>query len=315
MLASLVALSTVLFAAPAPCDFATFERVERRIPATDPGVELFIMRVSPPEAKRRGAVVFMHGAGGGGSSIWDIRYGDYSLMRYLACRGFDTFAVDVRGFGGSTMPRALGEPAEANPPVVRASVAVRDVGAVVGYATRTASVAQVDLVAWSWGCVVSGMYAGTNPKRVRRLVLYAPVYDRRRPKRHKTATAWREAEKAKIVGYYDPKREERPVWVEHIDSMFRFSDKGILRIPNGPLRDVYGPDAPVWDASRVRAPTLVIRGDRDPASLEEPVRQLMAALTRAASKRYVLVPGASHFLPREHKYRELQRLLGRFLSD
>ena len=157
--------------------------------------------------------------------------------------------------------------------------------------------------------------AGTNPKRVRRLVLYAPVYDRRRPKRHKTATAWREAEKAKIVGYYDPKREERPVWVEHIDSMFRFSDKGILRIPNGPLRDVYGPDAPVWDASRVRAPTLVIRGDRDPASLEEPVRQLMAALTRAASKRYVLVPGASHFLPREHKYRELQRLLGRFLSD
>jgi pimeloyl-ACP methyl ester carboxylesterase len=296
-----------------PCRGEALERHEHRISGGAAGVKLFVMEVRAP-AKRRGAVVFMHGAGSGGSAIWDLRHRDYSMMRYLACKGFDTYAFDARGFGGSTMPAALSAPADKNPPVVRAADAVEDMAAVVAHARRRSRVKRVDLMAWSWGCVVSGLFAGAHAEHVRRLVLYAPVYDRKRPRRHKTEGAWRSANKTKILAYHDDNREELEVWVEHIDAMFRFAGGDTLRLPNGPYRDIYGPDAPIWDASKVRAPTLIVRGDRDPASLTPHVLQLFEALTGAAERRVVIIGGADHYLPRERRYAQLQRVAAEFLE-
>ena len=41
-------------------------------------------------------------------------------MKYFACRGFDTYALDARGFGGSSMPKQMLRPAEDSPPLIRA---------------------------------------------------------------------------------------------------------------------------------------------------------------------------------------------------
>lgn len=313
---TLIALAAATaFASPRPaCPAGNLKRHEVRIKGADPGVELFTMRIAA-HGRRRGAVVLMHGAGAGGSSIWDLRTDDYSVMRSLACEGFDTYAIDVRGFGGSTMPAAMGAPADANPPAVRAREAVRDLGAAIRYAMRMSKVKHVDLFAWSWGCVVSGQYAGDHPEDIRRLVLFAPVYDRKNPKRHKTAQAWRPAVKKEILPYFDVKREEHAVWVEHIDAMFRFSiDRETLRLPNGPYRDIYGPDAPIWAAPKVKSPTLLIRGDRDPASLGPHVDRLFADLTAAPEKRSVVIAGANHFLMRERRHGQLQRVVIEFLT-
>ena len=103
----------------------------------------------------RGAVVLTHGAGSGGSASWDLRAGGVSVMRHLACAGFDAYAFDSRGFGGSTMPGALEGPAEASGPVVRARDAAEDLDRVISYAMRTSSVSQVQLIGWSWGSDVA----------------------------------------------------------------------------------------------------------------------------------------------------------------
>ncbi|MCC7382466.1 MAG: alpha/beta fold hydrolase [Deltaproteobacteria bacterium] len=272
-----------------------------------------MMSIAAP-VPRRGAVVLVHGAGSGSSAIWDLRFRDYSMMRALACAGFDTYAVDVRGFGGSSRPIALELASEAGPPAVRAEEAARDLGAAVAFAAATSSVSTVDIVAWSWGCDVTGLYAGREPGRVRRLVLYAPVYDRRWPARHKTRGAWRVERKHPLLELYDPQREEWTVWVEHVDAMFRFAGGDELRLPNGPYRDLYGPDAPVWDAAKIRAPVLIVRGDKDPASLEVHARRLYDALIHAPERRYLLVAGASHFLPRERRYKQLQGAVLDFLT-
>jgi len=303
-----LALLTALLIA-APCDA---KRAEMRIPGGDPGVEIFVMHVPAP--RRRGAVMLMHGAGAGSSSVYDLQHRDYSLMRTLACAGLDAWAVDVRGFGGSTMPAALKKPAEGAPPVGRAEDAVRDLGAAIRHARRVSRVDRVDLFGWSWGSVVSGLFAGRHPEQVRRLILYAPVFDRRRPKRHKTVGAWRNANKPEILAYFDEQREERAIWDEHIDAMFRFAGGDDLRLPNGPYRDIYGPDAPIWDPAAIRAPTLVIRGDRDPASLRGPVGRLFDALVNAPEKRWVEVGGASHFLMRERGYKQLHRMVLDYLQ-
>jgi pimeloyl-ACP methyl ester carboxylesterase len=306
----------LFFIAAQACPADGMERVELKIAGGDTGVGLFAMHIAAPSRPPRGAVVFVHGAGSGGSAIWDLRFRDYSLMRRLACEGFDTYAYDARGFGGSWMPPEMSGPADAGEPAVRAQVAARDLGAAIAWAAKTSSVAAVDVVAWSWGCEVSGLYAGRHPERVRRLALYAPIYDRRWPARHRSRGVWYPVERAKLEAFYDPAREAREVWTEHLDALFRFSgDPALVRLPSGPYRDIYGPDAPIWDPAKVRAPVLIIRGDLDPASLAEPAARLFAALTAAREKTMAVVGGASHFLPRERGYRVLQRLLVEFLSE
>ena len=192
-----------------PCSYDKIERQELTLRVGKTSHEVFVMKIKSQQKKSKGAMVFMHGAGSGSSAIWDLQYSDYSVMKYFACRGFDTYALDARGFGGSSMPSAMRRPAENSPPVVRAAQVQEDLDAVVRFAMRSSGTTQVDLIAWSWGCVVSGMYAGNYSKNIRRLVLFAPVYDRKNPKRHKTKNAWRELNKNDVLKYYVEEREEK----------------------------------------------------------------------------------------------------------
>lgn len=304
---------------PAPVATATTCRPDRLVREetrleSDPGIEVFAMRVAA-FGKRRGAVLFTHGAGSASSSLWDLRTGDYSFMRKLACRGFDTYSVDVRGFGGSTMPAALARPAGENPPAVRAREVMSDVDAVARFAKRRSGVERIDLVGWSWGSLVAGMYAATHPNNVRRLVLYAPVYDRKWPKRHQTDKAWYPVSRDLFFEFFDEAREERAVLEEFVDQLFRFEKGDTLRIPNGPYADLYGEDAPIWDASKVEAPTLVVRGDQDRASLAPHAEKLFADLVKAPVRRYVVLGGAGHFAFRTRKHRQLQSVVIGFLEE
>ena len=120
--------------------------------------------------------------------------------------------------------------------------------------------------------------------------------------------------KKKAMSYFDPSREERDVYEEHLELMFRFASGDELAMPNGPYRDIYGPEAPLWDAAKIRAEVLIVRGTEDRASLEEPVQRLFAALTHAPERRYVLIAGGNHFLMRERRYRQFQRVVSEFLT-
>lgn len=296
------------------CVFASLAREEHKIPSLTSGIELFVLRVGAFGA-RRGAALLTHGAGSPSSASWDLAHGEYSLMRHLACAGFDAYGVDLRGFGGSTSPAAMGRPAEDNAPAVRAAEAMPDVEAAVAFAARTSSVDKVDLFGWSWGCDVAGLFASTRPERVRRLVLFAPVYDRRWPERHVTKNAWRIEKRDVFLQFFDETTEERAVLDEFIRGMFRFTEGEELRLPNGPYRDLYGEDAPVWDPRGVQAPTLVVRGELDRASLEPHAYALFSDLTRAPLKRYLVLGGADHFVFRKKGYAALHRAVSSFLLE
>ena len=297
-----------------PCPFDTIKRKELKLKVENTSDEIFVMQIASQTKERRGAIVFMHGAGSGSSAIWDLQYKDYSVMKYFACRGFDTYALDARGFGGSSMPKQMHRPAEESPPAIRAKQVQKDLDTLVNYARRVSTKQKVDLVAWSWGCVVSGMYAGNQADKIRRLVLFAPVYDRKNPKRHKKKNAWRKLNKQDVLKYYTEQREEEPVWVEHINAMFRFTKTSELRLPNGPYQDIYGESAPIWDAGKIQGPTLIIRGDQDRASTHEAAQNLYDALKNAKSRPWVTVAGANHFLPRERGHHQFKAIVGSFLE-
>lgn len=286
-------------------------RSEHRVPTAEGG-HVFVRRVRP-RGPSRGAVVLTHGAGSPASAVWDLPFG-YSVMAALARRGLEAYSVDVRGFGGSTLPAALRGSPEGEP-AVRAQDVMPDVAAAMRFARKRSGHAQADLVGWSWGCVVAGLYASQHPEEVGRMVLFAPVYDRRWPRRHRTEGVWRSEARALHMKWLDPAKEEPRVREAYVAALFRFVPSGTdLILPNGPYRDVYGPDAPVWTATVVRAPTLVVRGSEDRASLRAPALRLFEALA-SSERAYLELAGAGHFAFRTRRAPELRRAIVSFLAD
>ena len=54
-------------------------------------------------------------------------------MDYIANRGFDVYLLDLRGYGRSSRPKEMSEPADKNEPIVTTEIARRYVGAVVDH--------------------------------------------------------------------------------------------------------------------------------------------------------------------------------------
>lgn len=147
-------------------------------------------------------VLFVHGAGTPAEVAFDVPYGSYSWMKFLAESGFDTFAMDTTGYGRSTRPYPMNDAcnlsesqrqefvpdlisANCQPSYGYAATTIEsdwdDIDAVVDYIRDLRGVDRVHMVAWSLGGPRAGGYAARHPEKVGRLVLLAPAYSRNRP--------------------------------------------------------------------------------------------------------------------------------------
>lgn len=148
-----------------------------------------------------GVVLFVHGAGTPAEVAFDAP-GEYSWMRFLAEAGFDTFSVDMTGYGRSTRPTIMNDPcnlarnqqtplvpgvmpAPCAPTFTGAATTIasdwNDIGAAVDHVRALRHVDRVSLVAWSLGGPRAGGYAAQHPEKVQRLVILAPAYNRATP--------------------------------------------------------------------------------------------------------------------------------------
>jgi alpha-beta hydrolase superfamily lysophospholipase len=107
----------------------------------DPGVQIFVRRVSDARSRSGPAILLIHGA----------RVPGGSLAAGLAARSFDVYVLDVHGYGRSTRPPELNEPPNAHPPLVRSNEAARDISAVVDSIHRSRPKARVALFGWATG--------------------------------------------------------------------------------------------------------------------------------------------------------------------
>jgi pimeloyl-ACP methyl ester carboxylesterase len=283
-------------------------------------------RVKPATVLRGGpaddrVVLFVHGAGTPAEVAFDVPYGDYSWMAYLASAGFDVFAMDMTGYGRSTRPPVMNDSCELSPEqqssLGRKPCAAKhtqqlttiasdwdDIDAVVEYVRALRGVPRVNLIGWSLGGPRAGGYAARNPAKVARLVLLAPAYNRaasQQPPATNPAAgiAFNTQSHADFTANWNrqvgcPKQYE-PAVADAVWGAMLESDPvgaswgpGVRRAPN---TTVWGFGKAAVDDSRT--PTLMVAGAHDKQVAPERVREYFADLG-AADKVLVDLGCSSH---------------------
>lgn len=310
---------------------------EKTIPSLDPGIKLYLRHkyLGTQNSFDAGRVIlFLEPFSVPTAKAFDVP--GYSWMDDYAKKGFDTWAMDFRGFGQSTRPAAMDVPAVKNKPVVSHEDGLADLTAVVNYIKRARHVDKIDIVGWSWGGVVGAEYAATKPENVNKLVLYgfmngfnlpsmAKPYD---SKKHpgeinEQLPAYQDATWPMAMHHWHMMVGDHP-WVtpdamNTVGEVYTASDPtsgqrdGKVRRPMGPLVDLYyiWTDRPRYSLSGITAPTLVIRGAADFFA----EKGVLKKLTGASVKKEVVIPNASHWALYEKSRSKLLNSTREFLED
>jgi pimeloyl-ACP methyl ester carboxylesterase len=250
-------------------------------------------------------VLFVHGAGTPGSVAFDVPYQDYSWMAFVAAAGYDAFAVDLTGYGRSTRPAAMNDPAnlsaeqrkafgvpEAKERTYPGAMTTHasdwdDISAVVAYIRKLRGVERVALIGWSAGGPRAGGWAAQHPAEVSKLVLLTTSYgrtDRAVPTLPAPWPVFNTQNRAEFFAFwdrqalspdqYDPQAAEA-VWREILasDPVGATWGPGVRRAPEV-ARSGWGPAM----AKKLTMPTLLVAAEHDVLIIPESVRELHAGV-------------------------------------
>lgn len=315
----------------------TVELKETTIPSLEEGISLYLRNkhLSDKQTFRsKEVVLFLEPFSVPAAEAFDVP--GYSWMEEYAKKGYDTWAMDFRGFGKSTRPAAMDTPPGENKPVVRAADCVKDLAAAVDYIKKTRNVEKINLVGWSYGSVVAGMYAADHPENVEKLVLYGFMHGFDLPSMAKTYEAkdkpgqvnpnmpayqiidfdngmhhWHMMLNGRDLVSKEAMEAVRKVFVAS-DPTSASREKQAIRRPMGPLVDLYytWSGRPLYDAGKIRVPVLVIRGDGD--FFAEP--GFLNKLTGTQNKKEVVIKDATHWVLYEKNRDKLLSETDTFLS-
>jgi pimeloyl-ACP methyl ester carboxylesterase len=325
-----VAFSTLRAADPLP----NLVTEHLMIDAADPGIKLYVRNKRPEGMKQftsEKIFLFVHGATQPAEATFDLPLEGLSWMDHIARHGWDVYLVDVRGYGASTRPIEMDQPAANNPPVSTTDVAVRDVGSAIDFILQRRGVTKLSLMGWSWGTVIMGAYAANHPDKVDRLVLYAPVWVRT-PSTPQAASPplgayvetqmARSRERLQVGAPESRKNELMPAsWFEAwsaavlaTDPLGSKKEPPVLRTPAGVAQDnldYWDAGKPYYDPGRIKAPTLVIAAEWD---YRVPDAQALFKLLNNPDKRLVQIGEGTHVVMLEKNRMQLFREVQFFLD-
>ena len=306
------------------------------VPAKDAGIELYVRNKRPADMKTftpERTLLYVHGATYPSETAFDLTLDGFSWMDYIARHGYDVYLLDLRGYGRSTRPGEMDQPAKDNAPIVKTETAVRDIEAVVEHILQRRGIDKLNLLGWSWGTTTMGSYAAQHPQRVNKLVLYAPVWLRKEPLKlppgplpaYRTVT--REAAKQRWLAGVVPEKQQGLIpdgWFEAwADATFATDPWGaqqnpaVLRAPNGVLDDIqnfWAAGKPKYDPAKITAPTLIIHAEWDQDTPAYMSQALFPLLTNAAIKRYIVIGEGTHSVIMEKNRMQLFKETQLFLD-
>ncbi len=272
-------------------------------------------KAASPAPGRRGTILFVHGSSMASTPTFDLQVPgrpDSSAMDHFARLGYDTWCVDMEGYGRSAKDRPIN---------FDIATGADDLEAATDYIMRTRGVSSFLVYGVSSGALRGALFAQRHPARVARLALDAFVWTGRG-----SPTL---AERTKRLPEFRA-RNRRPIDRTFVRSIFERDHPGTAdeatieafgaailalddSVPTGTYVDMCA-NLPVVDPARILAPTIVMRGQYDGiASLED----LLDFFTRLPNpdKQFAVMPGIAHASFQQKNFQIPYHILHAFFSQ
>lgn len=295
---------------------------------SEPNIRIHVRKVILKDSavKKNSPLILVHGGGGGGIASFDVEVPGYSLAEDFARAGYAVYLMDVRGYGDSTKPTELNDSSPSAKSTVTAENVAKDIDAVINDARRRQRVKKVNVFGWASGGHWLGYYTAKHNEKINKLIILNALYgvdapwklrqsleDESKPgffsetigavriasATNLTAawtnsipladkTAWRDQ---RVVDFY----VKRTLAGEDVE---RRTEPPTVRLPNGFLREAYemSKGKKIFDAAKIRVPTLVIRGEFCHWSRPEDLTAMEKDLKNAPRKKLLTIASGTHFL-------------------
>lgn len=323
--------------APSTPEVPTLAVDDFQIPSKAAGIELFVRNKRPAAMqilRSDRIVLFVHGATFPSESTFDLSLDGLSWMDFIARSGYDVYLVDVRGYGGSTRPASSSDADGRGAPIATLAEAVDDVDAAVDFIRRRRNVERIHLIGWSWGTQIMGRYAATHGEKVDRLVLYAPLWQRRAEPLSTRGVDLKAPYRLVNVGGVKsrwlagvaPAKQEYLIprgwfesWVAATLATDPWGSKQtppVMRAPNGVFAELQttGEWVPPYDPAAIQAPTLLIKAEWDVDTPSYMAQTLFPLLVNVPQKQYVEIGEGTHSVLLERNRMQLFRMVQGFLD-
>lgn len=261
-----------------------------KIPLERNGCNLYLSKLQVAGKTPDKNILLIHGLTFS-SHVFDVDISDYSLTKFLARKGYAVWQLDLSGYGRS---EKLSDGF-----LINSGYAAEDINAAVD----KINAGKIDLLGWSFGTVSISKFAEKYPDKVRKMILYAPIFSGLGEKNITapfTEITWEDAAEdfQKLTnGEIDLKMVESAVANTYIANCLRYDNDA----PNGCRCEVFtSKNNRLISIEQIKNPVLIIEGTRDAyinrAALSDAVKNL------AADSEFVEIMGGSHMVMIEKPY-------------
>jgi len=279
-------------------------------------VKLFLWQKPAVGGKAtRGTVLFVHGSSMASQPTFDLAVPgrpDSSVMDWFAARGFDTWCMDLEGYGRSDKSRPIN---------CDISNGADDLAAGSDYIMKTSGAKNFLVYGISSGALRAALFAQRYPDRVARLALDAMVWT--------GAGSPTLAERKKKLPEFSAKNR-RPIDHAFVHSIFSrdhpgsaddatinaFADAIVAlddSVPTGTYVDMCS-KLPLVDPRKITSPTIIMRGQWDGIASVDDLIEFFKLLPNP-DKQFAVMAGISHASFQQKNYLMVYHILHAFFSQ
>ncbi len=279
-------------------------------------VKLFLWEkyVGTPDANKP-TILFVHGSSMASQPTFDLKVPgrtDSSAMDWFARRGFNTWSVDMEGYGRSDKHRDIN---------FDISNGVDDLAAASDYIMKTRGVNKFLVYGISSGALRAAMLAERHPERVARLALDAFVWTGKGSptlaERTKKLPEFRKVNRRPIDRAFvhsifnrdHPGCAEEHVIEAFADAILALDDS----VPTGTYVDMCS-KLPVVDPAKISSPTLIMRGEFDGIASFDDLVEFFKRLPNP-DKQLAVMAGISHASFQQINFKMAYHILHSFFTQ
>lgn len=263
----------------------------------------------------RGTILFVHGSSMASQPTFDLQVpgrSDSSAMDVFARLGYDTWCVDMEGYGRSDKTRPI------NSDIAEGAA---DLEAASDYIMRTRQCGPFLVYGISSGALRAARFTQNHPERVKRLALDAMVWtgegsptleQRRKRLPEFKANNRRPIDRAFVHSIFNrdhPGTGSEDVIEAFADAILALDDS----VPTGTYVDMCE-NLPVVDPEKIPVPTIIMRGQYDGIAGTDDLLAFFKLLPNP-DKQFAVMPGIAHASLQQKNYAIVLHILESFFSQ